>query len=74
MENPVEVQLPGPNRVLVILRTDESGEQIPSTLLGDFFLDLFYSPAIESVVSESCIISIPDLTHLVNCSIASRTD
>ena len=74
MKNSVEVQLPGRDRFLVILCMNKSGKQIPSTLLDDVFLDLYQSPAIDGVVSESCTICIPDLTYLVNCSIASRTD
>ena len=74
MKDPIEIQLPGGNRILVIFCMDESGEQIPLTLLDDSSLDFFHSPAIESAVSESCIICIRGLTNLVNCSIASRTD
>ena len=58
MKNPVEVQLPGSNCFLIIPCMEKSGNQIPTTLLGDFFLDLIYGPAIEGVVSESCIICI----------------
>ena len=74
MENPVEVQLPGRDRILVILCMDESGKRIPSALLDDVFLNLRNGPAIDSVVSELRMICVPDLTRLVNCSIASRTD
>ena len=74
MKNPVEVQLPAPNRFLIILCMDESGEQIPSALLDDFFLNLRYGAAVKGMVSGSWMMCIPDLTHLVSCSIASRTD
>ena len=50
MKNPVEVRLPAPNRFLIILCMEQSGDQIPSTLLDDFFLDLHYGPAIECVM------------------------
>ena len=52
MKDPVEIQLPGGNRILVIFCMDESGEQIPLTLLNDSSLDFFHSPAVESVVSK----------------------
>ena len=47
MKNPVEVQLPAPNCFLIILCMEQSGDQIPPTLLDDFFLNLRYGPAIE---------------------------
>ena len=58
MKDPVEVQLPAPNRFLIILCMEQSGDQIPSTLLGDLFPDLRYGPAIDSVMSGSCMIDI----------------
>ena len=74
MKNPIEVQLPGRDRFLVILRMDKPRKWIPSALLDDVFLDLCNGPAINSVVDKLCVIRVPDLIHLVNCSIASRTD
>ena len=74
MKNPIEVQLPGRDRFLVILCMDKSRKRIPSALLDDIFLDLCNGPAIDSVVSKLCMIYVPDLIHLVSCSIASRTD
>ena len=56
MKNPVEVQLPAPNCFLIILCMEQSGDQIPSTLLDDFSLNLRYGPAINSVISGSYII------------------
>jgi hypothetical protein len=74
MEDPVEVQPPGGECFFIVLRVGESGESVPFPLLDDPFPDLRYSPAIESMVSESCMMCITGQTHVVNCSIASKTD
>ena len=52
MKDPVEVQLPGRNRVLVIPRVENSGESIPSPFLGDLLSNLIHGSAIPSIISE----------------------
>ena len=47
VEDPVEVQLPGPNRVLVALRVEDSGEPVPSTLLSDLLLNLIHGSTVQ---------------------------
>ena len=74
MKDPIKVGPPTSHRLLVVLCVDKSGNHTLSTLLGDVPLDFRYGSAIESVVSESHRMCIPGLTHLVNSSIASRTD
>ena len=73
MKNPIEVQLPRPNRFLIILCMHKSGYQILFTLLSDLLLDLLHCPAITSAVGELSKLRIGGLTHVVSCSIASRT-
>ena len=51
MKDPVEVQLPGCNRILVTPRVEDSGEPIPSTLLSDLLLNLIHSSVFQSIVS-----------------------
>ena len=74
VEDPVEVHPPGGECFFIILRVGDSGEQVPCTLFSDPLLDLRYSPAIESVMSESYTMCIADRTHAVSCSIASETE
>jgi hypothetical protein len=74
VEDPVEVQPPGGDRIFIILRVEKSREQIPFALLDDLPLDLRHGPAIESMVSQSCTKRISaEFTDVVNCSIASKT-
>ena len=70
MEDPIEVQPPGSDRLFIVLCMNKSGETIPSGLLHDPLLDLRHCPAIGSVVSGSCTTCIAGSTHLVSCSIA----
>ena len=76
MKNPVEVQPPGRDRLLVVLRVEHPREPISLAPLDDVLLDLGHSPTIESLVGESPDVRIPgpDSTHVVNCPIASNTD
>ena len=46
VEDPVEVQLPGRNRVLVALRVEDSGEPVPFTLLSDLLLNLIHGSTV----------------------------
>ena len=43
MKDPIEVLSPSGNRILVILRVEESRDRISFTLLGDITLNLGYS-------------------------------
>ena len=52
VEDPVEVQLPGPNRILVALRVEDSGEPIPFTLLSNLLLNFIHSSVPQIIVSE----------------------
>ena len=52
VEDPVEVQPPGGNRPLIVLRVKNSRDRILFTPLDDARLDLGHSPTIESLVSE----------------------
>ena len=52
MEDPVEIQLPGGDRLLVILRVCKSRQQVPPTLFDDLLLDSCHSSAIEGMVSR----------------------
>jgi len=46
VKDPVDVGPPSGYHILVVLRVEDSGDRTPSTLLGDFFLDLLYGPDI----------------------------
>ena len=52
VEDPIEVQPPGRNRPLIVLRVKKSRDRILFTPLDDAPLDLGHSPTIESLVSE----------------------
>ena len=52
VEDPVEVQPPGGNRPLIVLRVKNSRDRILFTPLDDAPLDLGHSPTIESLVNE----------------------
>jgi len=64
MKDPVELYPPSGNHVFVVPCVDDSGEQIPFTLLDNVSLDLRYGPAIESVVSKSCMHPYSGFTHV----------
>ena len=51
-KDPVEIQLPSGNCVLVTLRVEKSGDSIPSTLLDDLLQDPLHSSAVQSITSE----------------------
>ena len=74
MKDPVEIQFPGGDGLLIVRRVDKSGDRVPSALFDDLPLDLCYSPAIKNVVRTSPKVFITGLAHVVNCAIASRTD
>ena len=73
MKNPVEVQLPGSDCLIVVLLVKMSRDRISFTALDDVLLDLGHSPATESLVSISPRVGIADSADVVNCSIALRT-
>ena len=73
MENPIEVQPPGSDRLLLALCMVTSRDRIPFTPLDNVPLDLVHSPTIESSVNESHGVCIASSTYVVNCSIALRT-
>jgi len=52
VKNPVQVQLPGGDRLLVVLRIGKSRHQIPSTFLDDPLLDPCHGSAIEGAVNR----------------------
>ena len=52
VEDPVEVQPPGCDRPLIVLRVENSRDCISFTPLDDTPLDLGHSPAIANLVSE----------------------
>ena len=74
VKDPVEVQFPGPDRILIARRMDKSRDRVSLALLDDIPLNLRHSPAIKSVVSELPKACITGLTYVVNCPIASHTD
>ena len=74
MNNPVEVQPPGGNRLIVVLLVETSRDRISFTPLDDVLLDLGHNTAIEGFVSKSTDAGIAGSTHFVNCSIVLRTD
>ena len=74
MKDPVEVRLPGPNRVLVTLRVDDSGKPISSGLLPDLLFNLLHGSTIQSIVSVLSRLRIAESTNVFNRAIASRTD
>ena len=52
VENPIEVQPPGGDRPLIVLRVENSREYISFTPLDDAPLDLGHSPAIANSINE----------------------
>ena len=50
MKDPIEVQPPGRDRLLIVLGVEESRDRISFTPLDDVPLDLGHSPAIEESV------------------------
>ena len=74
MKNPVQVQPPSSDRLIVVLPVETSRDRISFTPLDDVPLDLGHSPAIEGFVGKSFDVDIAGSTHIVNCSIALRTD
>ena len=74
VEDPVEVQPPGRDRPLIVLRMENSRDCISFTPLDDAPLDLGHSPAIANLVNKRPGIFIIGSAHVVNCSIASNTD
>ena len=74
MKDPAEVQPPGGDCFLIVLRMEKPRDRVPFTILFDVPLDLGHGPMIESLVSGLHDMSIAGPTHVVNCSIASNTD
>ena len=52
MEDPVEVQPPGRNRPLIVLRVESSRDCISFTPLDNAPLDLGHGPVIPNLVNE----------------------
>ena len=67
MKNLVEVQLPGSDRLFVVLRVETPGDHTSLTpTLGDVLLDLRHSPVIERLVSKSHdVVSLVQLASLI---------
>jgi len=63
VEDPVEIQPPGGDSLLVVLRVCKSRQQIPSTFLGDLLLDPSHGSAIKGVVSGRVQDRIRDLVY-----------
>ena len=74
MKDPIEIQLPSRDRTLIVCCMDNSRDSVPLALFDDLPLDHCHSPVIKSIVSELSKVNVSGLTHVVNCSIASRTD
>ena len=72
--NFIELQHPGSDRIAVVLRTEGSGEHIPFASFDYVTPDPIHDSAIERLVSGPSGVYVDSLTHIVNCSIASRTD
>jgi len=73
VKDPVEVQPPGGDHLLIILRVEMSRDCISLARLDEVPLYLGHSPAIESLVSELPDTGVTGPTHVVNRSIASNT-
>jgi len=43
-KNPLEVQLPGRDRLFIVIRAIKSRDRVPSAPLGDVSLDLVHNP------------------------------
>ena len=56
-----------------VLRVEDSGKHIPFGSFDDVTPDPSHGPAIERLLSEASGVYVGRLTHVVNCSIASRT-
>lgn len=78
MKDPVEVQPPDGNLFLAVPGVEVSGNHISSALLTDFSFDLRHGPRIGSKISRSPTkllkVLVTDVTHVVSCLIASRTE
>ena len=74
LKDPIEVGPPSSYSFPVVLRTDKSGELILSILLNNLLPDLCHGSVVKNVVGELSKSCTSDLTHIVNCEIASRTD
>jgi hypothetical protein len=70
--DPIEIQSPGGDCLFIILRAELSKHRKLVTPLDDVPLDLDRSPAIVGLVSGLFGVRAAALTHVVNCSIASR--
>lgn len=72
MKDPIEVLLPSGDRILIVLRKEESRDHISFTLLDDLLLDLRHSPVI-GLAREPPDLSMASPTHVVRYSIAPST-
>lgn len=73
MKDPIELQPPGGDRLLIGLRVEQSRDSVSFTPLDNLLLNLGHGPAIGTLVSESPKISIAGSAHVVSCSIAPNT-
>jgi hypothetical protein len=74
MEDPVQFQSPGSNRVFIVRRMEEARNRVALALLDDIPLYLRYGPAIKRIVGQPSKLRTAGLTHVVNWLIASHTD
>lgn len=74
MENPIEILLPGRNRVLVVFGVEKARNWVTLALLDHLLLDLRHRPAITYIVSDASELPTTRSTHVVNWFIAWRTD
>ena len=74
MNNPVEIQPPDGDYVLIAPCVENSRGHVSFALFDNVPLDFCHSPAVESLVSESLNVVITGSTYAVNCPIASNTD
>jgi len=75
LKNPVEVQLPGRDFLLVALCMEMSRNHVPFALLDDPPSDLRQGPEVGSETSSTNhLAGIAGVTHVVSCLIASHTE
>ena len=74
MKDPDKVIPPSDNLVLIDLRVEDPGGDVPLAQLDDLPLDLCDHSAIGASISGLLGERIVGIAHLVSCSIAPRTD
>jgi hypothetical protein len=66
VKDPVQLQLPTGDRLLVVPCMEKSRDHVPSALFDDLLLDLRHSSATKSAICELSKLCITGLTHVVN--------